>query len=141
MTAAASTSTCPGSRSRPAGSPKRIWCSFVPIVAEPERWLLDKLGQDVSPLDVVSRGTAAARCRPRCAIRRTDGAARRSSPPTPPYRPGTAALLEFTDELPDLSGGLHVLLHDNVWGTNFPMWNEGDARFRFHLAVGPDGPS
>ena len=43
--------------------------------------------------------------------------------------------MEFTDALPDMSGGLHVVLHDNVWATNFPMWSEGDARFRFVLDV------
>ena len=32
--------------------------------------------------------------------------------------------------------GMHFLLYDNVWGTNFPMWFGEDARFRFVLRVG-----
>ena len=36
--------------------------------------------------------------------------------------PGSPALLRFDDRLPDLAGGWHVCLYDNVWGTNFPMW-------------------
>ena len=39
--------------------------------------------------------------------------------------------------VPDLAGGWHVLLHDNLWGTNFPMWNEGAASFRFVLSRTP----
>ena len=40
------------------------------------------------------------------------------------------------DETPvDLAGGWHVCLYDNLWGTNFPMWYEDDAKFRFSLRV------
>lgn len=116
--------------------PEATWCSFVPRIAEPQRWVLDKLGQDISPVDVVSRGGRA--------LHAVGSGARYDGPDGPLtltttdaalVAPGRPALLEFTDELPDLSGGLHVLLHDNVWGTNFPMWSEGDARFRFTLDV------
>ena len=31
-------------------------------------------------------------------------------------------------------GAMHVNLYNNVWGTNFPMWYEEDARFRFVLS-------
>ncbi len=36
--------------------PEAGWLSFRPIVADPARWVMDKVGQDVSPLQVVSRG-------------------------------------------------------------------------------------
>jgi hypothetical protein len=45
--------------------------------------------------------------------------------------PGRLSLLDFDDTLPPASGGMHFLLHDNVWGTSFPLWYENDARFRF----------
>jgi len=45
-------------------------------------------------------------------------------------------LLNFTDEQSDLLGGIHFNLYNNVWGTNFPMWYEKDARFRFLLRFG-----
>jgi hypothetical protein len=47
--------------------------------------------------------------------------------------PGTPRLLDWDDRLPELSSGWHVCLHDNLWGTNFPMWTEGDARYRVVL--------
>ena len=34
-----------------------------------------------------------------------------------------------------LAGGWHVLLADNCWGTNFPMWIEGPAGYRFDVAT------
>jgi hypothetical protein len=116
--------------------PEATWCSFVPIVAEPERWLLDKLGQDISPLDVVSCGGRALHAVGRGArYDGGDGPLRLTIVDAALVAPGRPALLEFTDALPDMSGGLHVVLHDNVWATNFPMWSEGDARFRFVLDV------
>jgi len=42
-------------------------------------------------------------------------------------------LLNFNNDLPDLSQGMHFNLHNNLWGTNFPMWFEEDCRFRFIL--------
>jgi hypothetical protein len=47
--------------------------------------------------------------------------------------PGEPRLLRFDDALPRLVGGMHFCLHANVWGTNFPLWYEDDARFRFRL--------
>jgi len=114
--------------------PEATWCSFVPRVTDPDRWLFDKLGQDVSPLDVVSRGGRSLHAVGRGArYDGPDGPLSLLTHDAALIAPGRPALLEFTDEVPDLSGGLHVLLHDNVWGTNFPMWSEGDARFRFDL--------
>ncbi len=41
------------------------------------------------------------------------------------------SLLDFHDRLPDMNGGLHFNLYNNVWGTNFPMWFNDDMTFRF----------
>lgn len=46
---------------------------------------------------------------------------------------GERALLKFPDTLPDMNRGVYCNLHNNIWGTNFPMWYEDDARFRFTL--------
>ncbi|MFC3704880.1 DUF5054 domain-containing protein [Devosia honganensis] len=50
--------------------------------------------------------------------------------------PAGAPFLPFQPERPDFGPGLRVNLYNNKWGTNFPMWWEGDARFRFVLALG-----
>lgn len=44
---------------------------------------------------------------------------------------GEKGLLKFPEEEADLRGGIYCNLHNNIWGTNFPMWYGEDARFRF----------
>ena len=116
--------------------PEAMWCSFVPIVDDPTRWEIDKLGQRVSPLDIVRRGGRSLH-----AVGEgmhhdgPDGGLTIATPDAPLVAPGAPNLLDADPPLPDLAGGFHVLLHDNCWGTNFPMWNEGPARFRFVVQV------
>ena len=49
--------------------------------------------------------------------------------------PVAAPFLPFQPERPDFSGGIRVNLYNNKWGTNFPMWWEGTAKFRFVLTL------
>ncbi|MFN8018803.1 MAG: DUF5054 domain-containing protein [Acidimicrobiales bacterium] len=118
--------------------PEATWCSFVPIVAAPERWTMDKLGEPVSPLDVVRRGGRALHAvGAGLAYDGPDGHLSLRTPDAPLVAPGAPRLLDADPPVPDLAGGFHVLLHDNCWGTNFPMWFEGPACFRFHLDLAP----
>jgi hypothetical protein len=50
--------------------------------------------------------------------------------------PGGPRLLRADDASPDLGRGISVNLHNNVWGSNFPMWYGEDARFRFRFELG-----
>ncbi|CAN5647779.1 hypothetical protein BH10ACT1_BH10ACT1_07520 [soil metagenome] len=116
--------------------PEAIWCSFTPIVAEPDRWTMDKLGQQVSPLDVVRRGGRALHAVGEgLAYTGPEGPLRIATPDAPLVAPGRRNLLDADPPLPDLAEGFHVLLLDNLWGTNFPMWNEGPAAFEFRIAT------
>lgn len=117
---------------KPAGRwPESTWWSFVPDVAEPERWTMVKLGEEVSPLDVVAGGARTMHAVD--SVRHPSGL-RIEMTDAPLVAPGSPSLLRFDDQLPDLAGGWHVCLYDNVWGTNFPMWCPGDARFRLTVA-------
>ena len=118
--------------------PEATWFSFVPAVDHPRYWVMDKLGQAVSPLDVVPRGGRALHGVGRGGLTYIgpDGRLQLTTPDAPLVAPGRPNLLDADPPLPDLAGGWHVLLHDNCWGTNFPMWTEGPARFRFELSVG-----
>ena len=45
---------------------------------------------------------------------------------------GTCHILTYDNRLGDPSAeGLSYILHDNIWGTNFPLWYEDDACFDF----------
>lgn len=51
---------------------------------------------------------------------------------------GGAALLDGTNRLPSQTAHpdrVDLNLYNNIWGTNFPMWYEEDARFRFELQL------
>jgi hypothetical protein len=120
----------------PTRLPEAWWCSFVPAVAQPQRWELDKLGQRISPLDVVRRGGRALHAVGEgCWYDGADGPMVLRTPDAPLVAPGAPRLLDADPPVPDLAGGMHVLLHNNCWGTNFPMWWEGPARFRFSLEL------
>lgn len=115
--------------------PEATWLSWNPVVADPSGWTMDKLGQPVSPLDVVRRGGRSLHAVGLGGLTYDgpDGPLRLETPDAPLVAPGRPNLLDADPPVPDLAGGWHVLLHDNCWGTNFPMWNEGPASFEFHL--------
>lgn len=119
--------------------PEATWLGIRPLVADPASMILDKLGQDVSPLDVVPGGGQHLHAvgegvrwpgpNGTVALRTLDA---------PLIAPGRPRLLDPGAEPPELDRGVWVCLHDNVWGTNFPMWSEGRARFRFELSWTPE---
>jgi hypothetical protein len=55
---------------------------------------------------------------------------------TPLVAPAGSAFMPFEKGVPDLSQGVRFNLHNNKWGTNFPMWWEGDLVARFVVRVG-----
>ena len=93
-----------------------IWFSFMPLVEEPDRWRLDKMGVPISPLEAVPDGN----CR-RHAVQAgvsysgADGFIEIASHDAALVAPGKPSLLEFDDTLPDLRGGMHFNLCNNVW--------------------------
>ena len=45
------------------------------------------------------------------------------------------ACYAYYNKIPDMKKGVYFNLFNNQWGTNFPMWNSGDARFRFNIIL------
>ena len=47
---------------------------------------------------------------------------------------GKGKILEFDNKFEDLKkDGLSFVLYNNVWGTNFPLWYEENAKFTFEI--------
>ena len=113
--------------------PVAMWFSLNPPVAKPERWQLMKMGQFISPLEVIENGNRHLHAVERCWY--DDGSEKivLESLDAPLVAPGEPMLLNFTNDLPKLEHGMHFNLYNNLWGTNFPMWYEEDMRFRFKL--------
>ncbi|MCM1285897.1 MAG: DUF5054 domain-containing protein [Acetobacter sp.] len=49
---------------------------------------------------------------------------------------GKGKILEFDNNYEDIGkDGITYVLHDNVWGTNFPLWYEDNAGFDFEISL------
>jgi hypothetical protein len=107
--------------------PEACWLSFQPAIDAD--WRMRKLGTWLSPRRVIRRGNRTLH-----AVDRVEcGPFALETLDAPLVAPGKPSLLDFHDRLPERGEGVHVNLSNNVWGTNFPMWCEDDARFRFRI--------
>lgn len=121
--------------------PESYWYEINPIVNEPNKWMMNKMGYNVSPLNVmenggsklhalqdgvvydVSEGRSGCTCG-KMKIKTYDAAL---------VAPGKPGITEFTQEKPDMKGGWHFNLQNNIWNTNFVAWYGGDNTFVFDL--------
>ncbi len=103
------------------------WLGFLPNAPLKD---IHKLGTWLDPMDVVPGGNRQMHVTQ--AGVRWEGLTLRGID-TGLISIGPPSLLDFSRTLPDPRGGVWFNLHNNVWGTNFPMWYDQDARFRFTL--------
>lgn len=54
---------------------------------------------------------------------------------TPLVAPQSWDFMTFCTTRPSFAEGIRFNLHNNKWGTNFPMWCEGDIVARFRISV------
>ena len=106
-----------------------IWFGFKPIA---ENKCISKFGQLIDPKKVVEKG--------QCRLHATDfgvvyDGLTIETVDTALVAPGEHSLLNFTDIKPLDSEPIFFNLYNNIWGTNFPMWYEDNARFRFNITV------
>lgn len=127
--------------------------------ASPAAWWLNVLGEPVDPLDVVPMGTrhlhavdsfgfgqGAPRGGPASAFSRSPLTA--TAPPTVrefSVQTLDAALIAPGDRdhllhydgntLPDMSGGVHVNVFNNLWGTTMAQWWGGSVLYRFNVRL------
>jgi hypothetical protein len=114
--------------------PEALWFSFIPTVAAGGRWLMDKIGQDVDPRNVIKDG--GHKLHGVCAgIRYIDSADTLSIDTLDAHlvAPADRTLLTFDNVKPAPQDGMHFCLCNNAWGTNFVQWFDDDMRFRFRL--------
>jgi hypothetical protein len=120
--------------------PEAIWFKLQIEGASSEGWSLRKMGQWIDPLHVVRHGNRHLHAVEALRYTGATGALQIEALDAPLVAPGEPALLRFPDMLPDPARGVHFNLYNNVWGTNFRMWYDEDARFRFVLHA-QDGSS
>jgi len=117
--------------------PEAAWLSFQPKVSAPKNWRIEKMGEWFSPLEVCSKGNRNLHAIGR-AIRHAgrEGTLTIESLDAQLVSPGAPRLHEFDNTQPPLAGGMHFNLHNNLFGSNFPMWYDDDAAFRFTVRLG-----
>lgn len=114
--------------------PEAMWLSFSPKVQTPDAWKMDKLGELISPLEVVPNGNRHLHAVGRGVYYDgPDGSLSLESLDAPLVAPGGPSLLDFNNDQPALEKGMFFNLYNNIWGTNFRMWYDDDSRFRFRL--------
>ncbi|HCE43507.1 MAG TPA: glycoside hydrolase [Lentisphaeria bacterium] len=111
-----------------------FWFSFNPPVSDTESWCLLKMGRQVSPLEIVSNGQRNLHgVNPGILFKEGKQEVRINSLDAALVAPGRPRILEFDGSQPDMKGGMHFCLYNNMYPTNFPLWFEGDAVFRFEI--------
>jgi hypothetical protein len=98
---------------------------------------MNKLGSAISPLDVIKNGNRKLHAvESGVMYHDRQSEMQIETFDTALVAPGEPSLLNFNNRQPNLKNGMHFNLLNNVWGTNFPMWFDDDARFRFDLVFG-----
>lgn len=112
--------------------PESIWFSFIPD--NKGEWKFSKIGSYISPNNVASKGSRNLHGINKDIVFEDDsGTLKIESLDANLVSPGKKSIIDFHNELPDFSKGVHFNLFNNLWQTNFVAWYENDARFRFKL--------
>jgi hypothetical protein len=116
--------------------PEAMWFSLALQVDNPNIWKLDKLGEQISPLEVVKNGNRNLHSVDSgLYYSGAEGEAVIETKDSPLVSPGEKRLLQFDNTFASLEGGFHFNLYNNIWGTNFPMWYEENGKSRFTLKL------
>lgn len=116
--------------------PEAFWMTIQPVGAGAGRWAIHKLGGQIDPVHVISNGARTLHgVHDTVAFHSHEYGLAIDSLDAVLVAPGRPSLTDFHNEVPNMANGVHFNLFNNAWGTNFPMWFEDDARFRFTLRV------
>ena len=114
----------------PTRLPEALWWTFQPRVADPRAWRVDKAGRWIDPGSVPRKGGRWLHGVQRGA---RNGAVELRTRDAHLLAVGEPLLYRFPDRDVDATGGLHLNLVNNCWGTNFPQWCGDDLSFRATL--------
>ena len=120
----------------PNRMPESMWLTFAPEAPEAKGWMLDKVDQQVSPLDVVRGGSRTMHAVTNHLRYQDDhGSFQLTTLDAPVVAVGKRSPLNFSKDLPDMRKGVHINLFNNAWGTNYIQWAGGDWVYRFTLTA------
>ncbi len=114
--------------------PEALWLTFNPIAEDQKGWTLEKAGEAIAPLDVVTSGNRHMHSLSK-GFEYHSGADHFAveTQDAPVVSLGERTPLLFSNDRPDLAKGIHSCLYNNAWGTNYIMWYGEDLRARYVL--------
>lgn len=115
--------------------PEALWFGFQFDVENPTRWMLEKMGIKISPLNVVRGGNRIQHSVESVQYQGADGMIYLKSFHAPLVSVGGRQLYTDCEKLPDLEKGFYFNLFNNRWNTNFPLWCKDDGFFRFEMKM------
>jgi hypothetical protein len=114
--------------------PEALWLTWQPAAPEIRNWKLDKVGENISPYDVVRGGNRHMHALASgLDYQDAQGRFNIETLDAPVVALGARTPLYPSDAQPDISKGIHFSLYNNAWGTNYIQWFGEDIRFRFRV--------
>lgn len=99
-----------------------------------DRIALSKLGSAIDPYQVVSMAGRKLHAIEYFTMKSDTQVYKFVSHHAPVLSLGRGKILEFDNQYENVGkNGISYVLHDNVWGTNFPLWYEENASFDFEI--------
>ncbi len=107
--------------------PEAYWFECSLSVDNPYAWKMNKLGYAISPYNIVKNGNRGMHALDRKSLtyEGAEGLISIGSEITPLFSFGGRRILNFDNSQRSLNEGIFINLYNNVWGTNFPSWYEG----------------
>ena len=94
-----------------------------------------KLGEEVNPFDIVENGNRNLAAVEKVLFTADDNTFEIVNCHSPLVSIGSGKILQFDNKYESVLDGLTYILHNNVWGTNFPLWYENNAYFKFEISA------
>ena len=115
--------------------PESIWLSINPKVDNPNMWFVEKMGELISPLQVVKNGGRNLHAIASCIeYLGSEKKIKIQSLDAPLVAMGERKILRYDNNI-DISQTANFNLYNNIWGTNFRMWYDDDTKFRFTIEL------
>ena len=107
---------------------------FLHLYPNADSFTLRKLGTGIDYNSTVSMGGRNLHAVEKCVMKNDGGIFEIDNCHSPLVSIGQGKILEYDNKIEDLGkDGVSYLFCNNVWGTNFPLWYEDNARFIFNI--------
>ncbi len=114
--------------------PEALWLNFNLSLKNSDCWKMKKLNNFMAVTDIVLNGNRNMSAVEELKYEDEERKFIIKNIHAPLFSLGKGKILEFDNQFASLNEGISYNLYNNVWGTNFPMWYEDDARFVFKFS-------